>query len=288
MFILYTFLISLGINLLFFIFAYTFKSDKFTDITYSLSFILIALILMIWNQAYSWFQISIFIITTLWAIRLGSYLLIRIMKTKVDHRFDNMRDHFWKFLGFWLLQATSVFLIIIPAAFCFSYNNDYFNEFNYYSMIPLAIALLGLIYETVADIQKYKFKNKYPKDFINIGLWKQSRHPNYFGEIIFWYSVCTAIILNMLLNVSNQSITNTNDLLWTLSLFLSPLYIQMLLIFLSGVPLLEKSTYKKYGSSKDYENYVKHTSCVIPYFGKKGHILIVKNKIKIIDDIKNK
>lgn len=272
-FILWIFLISLGINLCFFIIAFTFKSDAFTDITYALTFILITTIVLIWKQQFSITQIISYLLVIIWATRLGSYLLIRILKIKVDHRFDKMRNSFIKFLGFWILQAITIFLIVLPTSFILFINKNYFKDFDYYSLIFFIIALFGIIFEGIADLQKYNYYNNRKTDskFINSGLWKISRHPNYFGEIIFWWFLSFGFLLNLLAN-NNSNRKILFQILW----LLSPLYIMLMLIFLSGLPLLEVQNYKKLKDNKEYEKYIKKTSAIIPFIGKKGYILKVK------------
>ncbi|ATZ18614.1 hypothetical protein ESOMN_v1c02300 [Williamsoniiplasma somnilux] len=273
LFILYLFIISLGINLLFFAIAFTFKSDVFTDITYALTFIVCATTILIWKQNVSWIQILIYACVIIWALRLGTYLLTRILKTKVDHRFDKMRDSFVKFLAFWLLQATTVFFIILPIAFMLSIKPIYFDTNNYFTIIFILIALGGLIFEAIADYQKSNFyKTKAVDDFMKTGLWKISRHPNYFGEMIFWWFLSLGFLFNII--VKNYG-TNSNVLIHLLWL-LSPLYIQLLLLFVSGVPLLEIKSYKKLEANKLYSQYIQNTSVVVPWIGKKGHITRVK------------
>ena len=122
--ILWFFLISIGINYVFFACAYLLKTDAFTDITYTASFTLLSVIAFAWQQNFSVYQILIFILMNLWALRLGGYLLIRIRKIKIDHRFDKFRNSFVKFGGFWTLQGVSVFLIAIPGLFALTINKN--------------------------------------------------------------------------------------------------------------------------------------------------------------------
>ncbi|AGM25366.1 DUF1295 domain-containing protein [Spiroplasma chrysopicola] len=278
-FILYTFIISLGLNLVFFAIAFLLKSDAFTDITYALTFVLTTSIILGWKQNFSLFQIVLYVLVLLWAIRLGTYLLIRIIKIKVDHRFDKMRNSFWKFLGFWILQAISVFIIVLPTTFVLFIDGSYFDSTNYYTFIFVGISLFGLLYETIGDAQKFIFFQNKKGEFIQTGLWKNSRHPNYFGEIVFWMFLTIAFLFNLILKNYSDNKMILLQLLW----LLSPLYILLLLNFVSGLPLLEISAYKKLKDNAAYQTYVQKTSAIIPYCGKKGHILRVK---KMINDKK--
>lgn len=278
-FILYLFLISIIINLLFFIIAYIVKTDVFTDLTYSVTFIVLVTVTLIWKQQFSIIQIIIYLLVIIWALRIGTYLLIRILKTKVDHRFDKIRNSLLKFLGFWFLQGLSVFLISLPATFALSINKNYFNDNNFFTYIFIIFALFALIFEAVADKQKYQFyQNKVNQKslFMKNGLWKISRHPNYFGEIMFWWFLSIIFIFNLILT----NYKDNYDIWYYLLILLSPLYITILLLFISGVPILEVNSYYKFKDQNEYKEYINKTSIIIPWIGKKRHILKVKKIIK--------
>lgn len=99
-----TFLITVAYQLLFFSIAFTLKFDKLTDFAGGTNFILLAILTLAFSdnrdQARN-IVASVFII--LWAARLSGFLLFRILKTGKDDRFDDKRDKFWSFLGFWVL-----------------------------------------------------------------------------------------------------------------------------------------------------------------------------------------
>lgn len=246
--------ISLGINLIFFIFAWFLKSDLFTDITYSMTFLITTIVMMIINKSYGVISIVMLALIGLWSIRLGSYLLIRIIKTKIDHRFDKMRNSFWKFGGFWLLQALTVWIVNMQVYIGLAINAE---EFNYFSIIFIVLALGALCFETIADIQKWLFRNKNKGKFITKGLWKISRHPNYFGEISFWWMISGFAFVNII---------NPNIYIG----IVAPIWITFTIYFLSGLPMLEKGSFKKHGNKLEYIEYTSKTPTLIPFIGKKG------------------
>ncbi|QHX36718.1 DUF1295 domain-containing protein [Spiroplasma sp. BIUS-1] len=270
-FIGYLFAVCMVLNLFFFIIAYTFKSDVFTDITYALTFLISTTIIFAWKQNFSIIQILIYACVVVWSIRLGSYLFKRIIKIKHDKRFDNIRNSFFKFLGFWVLQAVSVFLIVMPACFALTIPEKYFDNKNYLSFVFILIALLGLVFETIGDEQKSKFYKNKKKDFIDTGLWKISRHPNYFGEMVFWLFITIGFLTNFIMT-NSDNLNSYYYLLW----LLSPLYIICLLLFVSGVPILERNAFKKLKDNQDYQEYIRKTSVVFPWIGKKGYTKKVK------------
>lgn len=261
--IIWIFFISIGINLIFFIIAFILKSDIFTDLTYTLTFIILSITIVTWKKQWSLTQILLFTAINIWALRLGSYLFIRIIKTKVDHRFDKMRNSFVKFGSFWLLQGISVAIISLPTIFALSINKNHFSQNHYYNFIPFILFLCFFFFEIISDYQKNKFYqlDNHPP-FLQTGLWKISRHPNYFGEIMIWWSICIIFLSNY--------ITDSYTIFWNLLWLLSPLYITLLIIFVSGIPILEKNSYFKLKNNLQYQEYLAKTSILIPWIGKKG------------------
>ena len=248
-----TLIIAFVINTVFFIYAFIRKTDVVTDLSYSLSFLLATSYIYIVHAEKNLLQTMLLVIVLLWAIRLGSYLLSRILVTKVDHRFDDKRDSFVRFGTFWLLQATAVWVIMLPITFAMGAEALLINM--PFLIVGFAISLFGLIYETVADHQKTTFKKKNPKKLITHGLWATSRHPNYFGEILVWWGTLIVVL---------PYLSGTHFLV-----ALGPIFITVLLLFVSGVNLLEKSWKEKYGSEAYYQQYIRQTSIFIPWMKKK-------------------
>ncbi|MGL4616660.1 MAG: DUF1295 domain-containing protein [Mycoplasmoidaceae bacterium] len=280
--ILWIFLISFGINYFFFIFAWIFKSDVFTDITYALSFSVLTIIFFAWQQNFHINQILVFVLMNLWALRLGSYLFMRIIKIKVDHRFDSMRNSFFKFGGFWTLQAFIVFLTSLPGIMFLNYDADllFNNGATNFASLILLVSLFGLIFETIGDYQKNVFYNNKIKNkentnnvFIKTGLWKISRHPNYFGESCVWYGIAFTMIATILISDSKLS----ENYIYIVFL-ISPIFLNISLIYISGLKLLEEKEWNKLKDNIEYQNYIKNTSMIVPFIGKKGKLSILKNK----------
>lgn len=266
----WTLLLSLSINLIFFVIAFIIKTDKFTDITYSLTFIVINFFSLMMNlNNISIVQILVIILLMIWSIRLGTYLLVRIFKIKKDKRFNQMRSSFMKFLFFWLIQALTVYIVSIPTIVFVSIIITFNNINPQFLMFLLLIPIFFLIYETIADIQKYNYYKIKPTPFLKSGLYKLSRFPNYFAEICFWTSLC--IIELITLFFSKEFNYNYLFLLFNMT---SPLFLALTIIFVSGVKLLDISNIQKYKDNNEYLNYVKTTSAMVPFFGKKGFSML--------------
>jgi steroid 5-alpha reductase family enzyme len=245
-------LIIFGIQVLFFIFASAFKTDKVTDLAYGLTFVILSWILLVYNKTFTLTNVIIAIMVTAWGVRLAGYLFYRILKTKKDERFNGIRENFWKFAMFWTFQTLLIFIIMLPIIFLMS--QDYLNALSIIGIIGFFVWALGFAMESIADAQKFAFRNN-PKNknkWIENGLWYYSRHPNYFGEILCWIGIFVYIV-PILSGISWIAI-------------LSPISIIVSLLFFSGIPLLEKKSDEVYGKNKDYKKYKKTTSVLIPWF----------------------
>merc|ERR1711920_966976 len=113
---------------------------------------------------------------------------------------------------------------------------------------------IGFLVESAADAQKFAFRSDPANrgQFITTGLWKYSRHPNYFGEILMWVGLCVSC---------SYSFSGWGVLGW-----LSPAFNAFLLLFVSGVPLLEKAGQERWGNEPAYQHYMENTSCIVPWF----------------------
>ena len=240
------FAVSLGLNLSMYLIAYALQTDKITDISYSITFIVLA----VWTFNISDKSIAalftlVFIL--IWASRLGLYLLNRIKFMGRDERFDNIRNNKWSFLGFWFVQGISVFIISISFI-------PHMIEGHTVGLkgliIGSALAGIGWIIEAIADHQKYQFKKSHPDKFMSKGIWAKIRHPNYLGEILFWLGIS-------LIQWGSNSTIN-------LISFIGPLWISFILLKFSGIPILEKSWDKKYGMNSDFVEYKSRTYRLIP------------------------
>ena len=114
------------------------------------------------------------------------------------------------------------------------------------------LAIAGLIIEVIADHQKARFRQK-PENkgrFIQTGLWSRRRHPNYFGEIVFWFGLALA---------ASPAMSGAQHLAW-----LSPLFVYLLLTRLSGIPTLVKRGQQLWGDDPEYQAYLARTPRLVP------------------------
>lgn len=128
----------------------------------------------------------------LWGARLSAFLLFRIIKTGKDDRFDDKRDKFFSFLGFWGFQMIWVWVVSLPVTILNSPNITRFEQPAFGTGRDIAGVILwviGFIMESVSDVQKYRFRsNPSNKGAVcDVGFFSWTRHPNYFGEIIMQF-----------------------------------------------------------------------------------------------------
>ena len=235
-----------------FIPAYLLQTEKFFDISGSITYI--SVVSYCFFNYYDPEKLNIgnailSIIIIIWALRLGSFLFIRIKKAGEDIRFREIKKSPTRFFMTWTLQGMWVSLCSACALAGIAKGiiiNNYF-------YCGLAVFLIGFIVEIVADNQKTKFRSN-PKNkdkFINSGLWKFSRHPNYMGEILLW------------LGISIISLSSLEGL--ELATLISPFFTYLLLVYVSGIRILEYNGDKKWGHLESYKIYKKNTPRLIGF-----------------------
>jgi len=247
---------SFLIHWIIFIPSFLAKTEKFYDITGTLAYLItlyLASALTAHSSGGSLELRTIIVIgmVSFWAVRLGIFLFIRVLKVGEDRRFREAKKSFSKYLVWWTMSALWVFLTTANALTLIVNNKKLVNEPTFY--LGVLIWTIGILFEIVADEQKRRFQiNKNNKDkFISSGLWSISRHPNYFGEIILWIGVA---IISFPTLIGFQYVT-----------LISPVFIYLLLTRISGVNLLEDRADKKWGELIEYKKYKENTPVLIPF-----------------------
>ncbi len=238
------------IQWLVFIPSYWLQTEKFFDLTGSLTYISITIMTVLVSPIMDNRSLLLAGLVVIWAVRLGSFLFSRIQKAGKDDRFDELKPSFFRFLNVWTIQGLWVTFTVAAALVTITTSSR--KELDAFAIIGFLIWVLGFAIEVIADNQKSRFsadpENK--GKFIQTGLWFRSRHPNYFGEITLWVGI--AIIALPVLQG------------WQWVAMISPLFVTLLLTRVSGIPLLEKKADTKWGGQEDYENYKKKTPVLIP------------------------
>lgn len=223
--------------------AYLQQTEKFYDLTGSLTYISVTLFAVAASPPFDARSLLLAFLVTLWAGRLGSFLFRRIRADGKDARFDPIKPSAWRFLVAWTLQGLWVFLTLCAALAAISTEEP--APLGLRDAVGLGVWLAGFAIEVTADRQKSAFRKRRPGHFIDEGLWAWSRHPNYFGEIVLWVGV--AIIASSTLRG------------WQWVTLVSPVFVYVLLTRISGIPILEKRSDERWGDDPKYQAYKERT-----------------------------
>lgn len=247
--------LALAINWLVFIPSAIAKADTFYDTTGAITYIsVIALASYAAWQALGSLDTRAIVIAAMvafWCIRLGAFLFIRIHAMGgTDSRFEKIKVNPGRFLVAWTLQALWVILTASAAVAAITSTNP--QPVDLFFWVGAVIWLVGMVFETVADAQKSAFKadpaNK--GKFINTGLWRWSRHPNYFGEITLW----TGILV--------MAVPVLSGLAWLV--VISPVFVYLLLTRVSGINLQDEQAKERWGDDPAYQQYRRDTPILFP------------------------
>jgi len=238
------------IQWLVFIHAYLLQTEKFFDLTGSITYISVTVSAALLSPVVDDRSILLLAVVVVWATRLGTFLFLRIQKAGKDARFDELKPSFVRFLNTWTLQGLWVTFTLAAALAAITTTTR--KDLGLFALVGFLVWAFGFAIEVMADAQKSSFRAK-PENkgkFIHTGLWAWSRHPNYFGEITLWVGV--AIIALPVLRG------------WQWVTLISPVFVTLLLTQISGVPMLEERADEKWGGQEDYEAYKARTSVLIP------------------------
>jgi steroid 5-alpha reductase family enzyme len=233
-----------------FIPAWLNRTEKFYDLTGGITYITVTLMAVLLTPAVDARSLLLTGIVIVWAVRLASFLFLRIRAAGEDRRFRQIKQSFARFLLAWTLQG--LWIAFSLAAALAAITSTLRLDLDLFAVLGALIWLTGFAIEVIADRQKSAFNAK-PENkgkFISTGLWSWSRHPNYFGEIVLWIGV--VVIAFPILRG------------WQWITLISPVFIIVLLTRISGIPLLEARADEKWGGQTDYEAYKAQTSVLIP------------------------
>lgn len=257
-------LVVLAYFTIFFIVAQIIKDNSIVDMGWGLGFVFgsWATLLITENPTVLSYIIVGFI--TLWGVRLSARLIKRNWGKPEDFRYQQWRKEWGDkvvitaFFRVFMIQGIINF--IVGAA---SYTVIKFNQVSLDEVLPLTIVIIGLLiaftglfFEVVGDEQLRRHIKAGTKTLMDKGLWKLTRHPNYFGEILIW----TGLYLAGLSLIVNDSVS----IIYYMVLILSPVIMSLVLIKIS-TPLLEKHMQKYEG----WETYTNQVPMIFPW-GKKG------------------
>jgi steroid 5-alpha reductase family enzyme len=243
-------LITFIVQWIAFIPAYLLKTEHFYDLTGGATYLGVTIFAFMQSEQPDLRSIILTCIVTVWALRLASFLFLRIQKQGSDSRFDEIKLNFWRFSVTWTIQG--LWVLMTAGAAIAAITSSQKVDFGWIGALGLLFWLIGFLIEAVADNQKRIFKQQHNtnSEFIQTGLWAYSRHPNYFGEILLWTGV--AIIAYPALYH------------WQLVTLISPIFVTLLLVKVSGIPMQQKQANQRWKDNQAYQDYKNRTPVLIP------------------------
>lgn len=228
------------------------------DIAWGGGFVVVAWLGLLLTAHITPEQVLILILVTVWGLRLAIHLGKRNWHAPEDYRYVQMRKRWGtsfvglkSFLNVFFLQGVLLFIIALPISHTFA-KEQVSNSLQWWQVLGVIVWLIGFIFEVGGDYQLTQFKSRSENKgkLLTSGLWSLTRHPNYFGEALSWWGIFL---------IALEQLTDG----WVI---VSPIIITLLLLYVSGVPLLEN----KYKDRKDFQEYAQKTAKFVPFIGKKG------------------
>jgi len=243
-------LAAFSIQWLAFVPARIFETERFYDFTGSLTYIALTLAALGVAESFSPEQSLIAAMVIIWAGRLGSFLFRRIHAAGGDQRFDHIKVSSARFFVAWTLQGAWVVMTSCAALTVILSTAQ--PPMGAIYVIGAAMWATGFAIEVIADRQKSRFRADPANtgQFINVGLWARSRHPNYFGEILLWAGIAV------------MAVPYLSGSQWVV--LLSPLFVYALLTRLSGIPTLARRGQQLWGDDPSYQAYLANTPRLLP------------------------
>lgn len=257
------FIVTVAMQLSFFAVAFLCKFDKVTDFAGGMNFVLLALLTLFADgREYTTRQLIATLLVVASRLELSLLLLYRVLKRGHDARFDEMRERCCAFLGFWIFQIMWVYVVSAPIIYlnCESAaNNPAIGAMDY---VGWALAGGGTLLQLVADLQKMSFRND-PANrgrVCDVGLWRFSRHPNYFAEMLIWWGIFACALPIFRTEAGTRMGVAT---------IASPLFTMLILLFLSGMPTAEGAGLARFFRTADSRErflaYFARTPPIIPF-----------------------
>lgn len=243
-------IVAFAINWIAFVPSYLARTEHYYDLTGSATYITVTVLALVLSDDIDARSVLIAVLIGLWALRLGSFLFARVRADGKDGRFDTIKQDWALFFRTWSLQG--LWVTVTLAAAVAAITSGHKADFGVLAIIGTLVWVVGFGFETVADQQKSAFRSDPANDgrFITSGVWAWSRHPNYFGEITLWLGI--AII----------AIPAFHGWQWVG--LISPVFVTALLTKISGLPLLERRSDRRWGGEAAYEEYKAKTPVLVP------------------------
>jgi steroid 5-alpha reductase family enzyme len=235
-----------------FVISLLIKRNDIADIAWGLGFVTIVIFLFT-TQAPALLSVFVYILTLIWGLRLAIHIGLRSKGKPEDFRYKKWREEWGKYfvlrsyLQVYLLQGFFMWIISLPIILVSMAKNQPISPF---ILVGSIVWLIGFVFESIGDYQLMLFikQRQNKSDIMQTGLWKYTRHPNYFGEVLVWWGIFIMVL----------------PLEYGLWAIISPITISFLLLYVSGIPMLEA----KYNHNQAFQEYKKRTSSFFPMLPK--------------------
>jgi len=238
----------LGYATVWFIISIIIKRNDFADIAWGLGYVFLCVYHAL-TQPLHPIAMTCYVLVIIWGLRLSFYLFLRNIKKSEDFRYLNWRKEWGKsfyvrsYLQVYLLQAFFLLLIVSPVLYASSFPESTWSIYTFFGVV---LWLFGFYWQAVGDYQLKQFirDRKDKASIMQTGLWKYSRHPNYFGEVVMWWGIYLVVW----------------PLEGSLLFVIGPLTITLLIRYVSGVPMLER----RYTGNEAYQMYKSKVPALFP------------------------
>jgi steroid 5-alpha reductase family enzyme len=228
--------------------AIRYRTDKLTDLAYWWTFFVIIWLLYLRWSTQDLIHTLLVILVSLWSLRLALYLFLRVLAVGKDKRFDGIREQKHSFAKFRILQTVVIFLLFVPLIWSMWSNQI---GVSWYTWVWVLVVCCGIVLESVADRQKFRFKQQYPTRWCSVWVWSKVQYPNYLGEMLVWiglYMICLHLL------------EWAQVVVW----LISPFTIIWLLVFITWIPPLKEAHKKQRGTEHEWKEYTENTPKLIP------------------------
>jgi steroid 5-alpha reductase family enzyme len=243
-------LLAFGINWVAFVHSWLAKTEKYYDLTGTATYLSVVLLALVLVGRYDARSLLLVGLVAVWTLRLGVFLFRRILASGSDSRFEEILTNPAQLFMTWTLQGLWVSLTL--AAALAAITTEVAIDLGWWWIPGTILWVAGMTFEVTADAQKSAFKADPANEgaYISTGVWAWSRHPNYFGEMTLWVGI--ALISVPVLQG------------WSYVALVSPVFVYVLLRYISGVPLLERKARRRWGDDPQWRAYQRDTPLLFP------------------------
>jgi steroid 5-alpha reductase family enzyme len=242
-------LLAVLLAVIFWVISVKKKDVSIVDSAWSLFFIVIASYIYTSQASEDIRSGIVLLLVYIWGLRLSFYITYRHWGKPEDHRYQTIRQNNEPYFAYkslyliFIFQAVVAWIIAIPLYYAIISDQSW----SWLDWVGLGLWTVGFCFESIADYQLWSFKKKEINrgKICTTGLWRYTRHPNYFGEFLIWWGFfCLSLSPGQYFTI------------------ISPIIMTFLLMKFSGVALLEKTMVQRNG----YEDYIKQTNAFFPGF----------------------